>query len=389
MNSEKLLRSLSVGGKCLAGLAVATLAGCTVEPARVYYRPAVVYAPAPRPVVVYQPPVYQPGVVVAPGAPAEQPAPDAQPAAAADSQIEQLVSPIALYPDPLLAVVLPAATFPQQVQEAGNWLNANPSPSPEAIDAQQWEPSVKALVRYPDALQALNKDPQWTESLGAAFNNDPKGVSDAIQELRSRAVAANNLQTNAQVAVVQENNVIAIQPAQPNVIYVPQYDPVVVYTSPYPIVYASYYPVGPWLVNGYDWGGGVIFVGDWHGPYYWDNGHWGYHYGWVGHYSYWHRDGRWGPVYRGRYYNPRAFHGRAPEFQRAMARPNSYRGNGRSVAQIQHHEEHRVTTAHNTGPMVHSQTGQPAQPQHAGSQHPQQHPQAQHAQQEHHEEHHE
>lgn len=384
MHFQKMSLRFIFAGSVLAGFALGGIPGCTVTPARVeYVEPVYVAPPPPRPVVVYQRPVYQPQPTVVQRAPApdETSVPDAQ-QAPADSQIETLVAPIALYPDPLLAVVLPASTYPQQVEEAGSWLAANPSPSPEAIDAQPWEPSVKALVRYPDALQTLDKDPQWTESLGAAYNANPKEVSNAIQELRSRAIAANNLQTNAQVAVVQEDNVIAIQPAQPTVIYVPRYDPVVVYTTSYPIVYTSYYPVGPWLVNGYDWGGGVIFVGDWRGPYYWHDGYWGYHHGWYGHYSYWHRDGRWGPPYRGRYYAPRAFHGREPEFHRAMARENTYRGGGRSVAQMHTYQRERVQQVqhqqqHPGGPGQHSgPQGQYSQQPHPQQQHPQQqHPQ--------------
>ncbi len=183
----------------------------------------------------------------------------------------------------------------------------------------------QSACAIPTALEVLDKDPQWTDSLGSAFANQPANVTAAVQDLRSCAVAANNLVATPQVAIVQENSVIAIQPADPAVIYVPRYDPLVVFSGYSPLVYASYYPVGPWLVNGYDWYGGCLFVGDWHGPYYWHDGRWGYDHYWHGHYSYWHHDGRWGraPYARTRYASARGMRGHENAFHQAVLRSGS------------------------------------------------------------------
>ena len=153
---------------------------------RVYYGPyseAPVYAPPPpQPVAIAPPPSAPP-----PGTPQPYPPPVAEsPAAVA---LHPLVAPIALYPDPLVAVVLPAATFPQQLQDANAWLRANPQPTAPAIDAQPWAPSVKAVIHYPTVFSQLINDMQWTQSLGAAFLNQPADVMAAIQDMRAQAAA--------------------------------------------------------------------------------------------------------------------------------------------------------------------------------------------------------
>src|SRR6202041_2647914 len=124
------------------------------------------------------------------------------------------------------AVLLPATTFPQQLQDAGAWVAANPNPTNEMIDAQPWEPSVKAIVHYPTVLTQLTSDMQWTQSLGSAYAAQPADVMAAIQQMRAQATAQGNLVNTAQQTVVQDGGVIAIEPANEQIIYVPQYDPV-------------------------------------------------------------------------------------------------------------------------------------------------------------------
>jgi hypothetical protein len=259
---------------------------------------------------------YAPG----PGYPRPGPMP---PAAEVDSQLQQLVAPVALYPDPLLAQLLPATTYPDQLQAAGQWLQANPNPPEEAIASQPWEASVKAMVHYPDALQVLNNDPQWTASLGSAFNSEPQAVMAAIQDMRQMAQSAGSLTSNSQAEVVTLDSVIAIQPANPEAIYVPTYDPLLVYTSNSPLVYGVAYVPGVWLVNGVDWYGRTVFVGNWHGGWRYDHGHWGRDRYW--HYDRfhdgWHHNDRFGraPYFaRGHYATPRGFHGREAVFHRAV-----------------------------------------------------------------------
>ena len=232
---------------------------------------------------------------------------------------------VALYPDPLVAVLLPASTYPQQIQDANSWLAANPQPPQYAIDAQPWDPSGRGgLVHYPTVLVQLTRDMQWTESLGSAYINQPSDVMAAIQQMRQQAVAQGNLVDTPQQVVVQDAGVIAIEPANPDVIYVPTYDPVIVYSSYHPLYFAEVgYPIGPWFVNGIYWGGGVIFVGDWHGGYYYRDGRWGRDYGWhPDHDRYWARDGRWGApphIDRGHYAFAHDVRGREAEIHRTMS----------------------------------------------------------------------
>lgn len=105
---------------------------------------------------------------------------------AADPALQQLVSPIALYPDPILADVLPASTYPDQVQQAAQFLQYNPTPPDDLIAQQNWDPSVQALVHYPSVLQYMAANPEWTESLGSAFASEQPQVMEAIQALRAK-----------------------------------------------------------------------------------------------------------------------------------------------------------------------------------------------------------
>ncbi len=198
-------------------------------------------------------------------------------------QLQQLVAPIALYPDSLVAQVLAASTFPAEVVEADRWIQANPDLKgdalAQAVDQQSWDPSVKALCAFPTVLGNMDKNISWTSSLGDAYYNQEQNVMDAIQVMRQKAQQAGNLKDTPQQTVQTQGSDIVIQPATPDVVYVPAYDPWLVYG--YPVVaWPGWYPYpGIW------WGGpslywGVGFgIGFW-GGYGWGWGHWGV--GWGG-----------------------------------------------------------------------------------------------------------
>src|SRR5271163_3585822 len=169
----------------------------------------------------------------------------AQPPASANPPLpplEQLLAPVALYPDPLLAQVLTSATSPGQVTEMNNWLQQNKELQGTALQeaAQQkgFDASFIALALFPDVMNQLASQIEWTTELGTAFLSDPKGVMNAVQNLRAQAEAAGNLQTTPQQTVSTENQsgqqVIVIQPANPQVVYVPVYNPAVIYYPPPP-----------------------------------------------------------------------------------------------------------------------------------------------------------
>jgi Protein of unknown function (DUF3300) len=198
------------------------------------------------------------------------------------AQLDQLLGPIALYPDPLLSTVLAAATYPQDVTAAAQWLQSFPTPSEDDINAQPWDPSVKALVHYPTVVQMMASQPDWMAALGSAFATQQQDVMDSVQRLRAQAQAANTLASNAQQQVVADNGAIQILPVQPDVIYIPSYDPTVVYvgnpgyTLPW-ITYGPPCPVGIWLNFGFDWRArsfyrGVQWGRDWRRPVF-DHGH--------------------------------------------------------------------------------------------------------------------
>ena len=153
-------------------------------------------------------------------------------------ELQQLVAPIALYPDSLVAQILGAATFPDQVAAAAGWLQQNSyltgSTLMQAVDTQPWEPSVKALTQFPSVLANLATNLSWTSSLGEAYNTQAADVMSAVQFLRAKALAAGNLKSGSQLTVVQQSpQVIVIQPTNPQVVYVPVYNPTVVYGYPY------------------------------------------------------------------------------------------------------------------------------------------------------------
>src|ERR1700728_2539562 len=161
-----------------------------------------------------------------------------------EGQIEQLVAPIALYPDPLLSQVLMASTYPLEVIEAARWSQANSTVKGEALQdalqSQSWDPSVKALTAVPQTLQMMNDKLDWTQQLGDAFLAQQQDVLDAVQKLRAEAKAAGNLQSTPQQAVTTASppadsivagttQPIVIQPVNPEIYYVPVYNPAVAY----------------------------------------------------------------------------------------------------------------------------------------------------------------
>jgi Protein of unknown function (DUF3300) len=154
------------------------------------------------------------------------------------SELQALVAPIALYPDSLVAQILTASTFPDEVAIANYWLGENKSLTGsalmQAVDKQSWDPSVKALTEFPSVLENMAKNLTWTSSLGEAYHNQQADVMTAIQTLRAEAKAKGNLKTSSQIKVVQQSpQVIVIQPANPQIVYVPQYNPAVIYGTPY------------------------------------------------------------------------------------------------------------------------------------------------------------
>jgi hypothetical protein len=266
---------------------------------------ALLFATWPQNLLAYQDPQ-----ATAPPAQASTQAPPAPPyTQQTTAQLQQLVAPIALYPDSLVAQILAASTFPEQVVEADRWLQANPDLKGDAlakaVDQQPWDPSVKALAAFPSVLGNMDKNLSWTSSLGDAYYNQQQDVMDAVQVMRKRAEDAGNLKTTPQQTVTTQGSTVVIQPASPDVVYVPAYDPWLVYGGPiYP--WPGWYPYpgiwfgGPYLSFGFGFGIG------WFGGFGWGWGHWGFN--WHGGY----------PIYGGRrYYSvSRTFYNRS-NFYRA------------------------------------------------------------------------
>src|SRR5580698_7330052 len=202
------------------------------------------------------------------------------------AQLQQLVAPIALYADSLVAQVLAASTFPEQVVEADRWLQANPNLKGDdlakAVDQQAWDPSVKALTAFPTVLGNMDKNLSWTSSLGDAYYNQQQDVMDAVQVMRQKAQTAGNLKSTDQQTVQSQGSDIVIQPANPQIVYVPAYNPWAVYGYPVaPWPYWYNYPGIWWGSPGLYWGGVGFGIG-WYGGYGWGWNHWGTN--WGGHY---------------------------------------------------------------------------------------------------------
>ena len=194
-------------------------------------------------------------------------------------QLEQLVAPIALYPDSLVAQILAASTFPEQVVEADRWLQAHTDLKGDAlgqaIDPQTWDTSVKALTAFPSVLGNMDKNLSWTSSLGDAYFNQQQDVMDAVQVMRQRAQAAGNLRSTPEQTVDNQDSTIIIQPTSTEVVYVPAYDPWLIYGDPllaWPGWYA--YPGiwfgGPYLAFGVGFDIGFV------GAFGWGWGGWGF-----------------------------------------------------------------------------------------------------------------
>jgi len=201
-------------------------------------------------------------------------------------QLQQLVAPIALYPDSLVAQILAASTFPEQVVEANRWVQAHPDLKgdalAQAVDKENWDPSVKALAAFPTVLGNMDKNLSWTSSLGDAYYNQESDVMDAVQVMRQRAQEAGNLKSTPQQTVTTQGSTVVIQPASPEVVYVPAYNPWLVYGGPV-VAWPGWYPYpGIW------WGGpylsfGIGFGIGFYGGYGWGWNRWGCN--WGGHYA--------------------------------------------------------------------------------------------------------
>ena len=188
-----------------------------------------------------------------------------------DADLQQLVAPIALYPDPMLALILQASTVPTDIVLANRWLTNGGDE--DDIDSQPWDDSVKGLAHYPDVLQMMDDNLDWTNQLGAAVLAQQADVMRAVQAMRAKAQAQGNLQTTAQQQVVTQGSTIEIVPASPQVIYVPVYDPTVIYYQPAPpIVFGPSFSIGIWLGGGCNWNSYYFYRSGFYRPGY----GWGY-----------------------------------------------------------------------------------------------------------------
>jgi hypothetical protein len=207
----------------------------------------------------------------------QQPPP--APAQLSPQELQQLVAPIALYPDALVAQILAASTYPTQIVEADRWIESHPNLKgknlADEIDKQPWDPSVKALAQFPSVLENMDKNLSWTSSLGDAYANQEQDVTDAVQQMRQEARQAGKLDSNEQETVTTQGDTIAIEPSNPDVVYVPAYDPWLVYGAPI-VAYPGWVPVpgiffaGPAISFGFGFGIGFF------GGFGWGWHNWGY-----------------------------------------------------------------------------------------------------------------
>ncbi len=242
-------------------------------------------------------------------------------------QLDSLVAPIALYPDPLLAQVLAASTYPLEIVQLQQWLtkhkDLNEKALADAVQKEDWDPSIQGMAALPDAVKLLADNIKWTSELGNAFLAQQADVMNAVQRMRTKAESAGKLKSNEQMKVetkvVENKNVVVIEQANPQVIYVPSYDPVVVYGAPpvypYPPVYyppppAGYYAAGMAI----SFGVGVAMGAMW-------SGGWGYGCGWGG--------------------NNNVYINNNNNFNRNTNVNRANVGNGNRATQWQHNPEHR------------------------------------------------
>ncbi|WNC68578.1 DUF3300 domain-containing protein [Thalassotalea nanhaiensis] len=245
----------------------------------------------------------------------QQPASDAKPVEYSQAELEQMLAPIALYPDSVLTHILIAATYPLEIIEAERWVSKNPNLSNNELmdkgESMEWDPSVVALLPFDGILTKMSEELTWTRQLGDAFLSSEEQVLASIQSLRQKADNAGSLAQMENVGVTREDNTIAIVPADPQIVYVPYYDARVVYGpwywSGYPPVYWAHYPsyysphyyaaypapfywhtavhisVG-WFFGGFHWGNHHVVVH--HHPHsYYHRHHSSHHHGHSKHYS--------------------------------------------------------------------------------------------------------
>jgi hypothetical protein len=197
-------------------------------------------------------------------------------------EIQQLVAPIALYPDALVSQILAGATYPTEIVEADRWIQEHGSLKGKdlasEVDKQSWDPSVKALAQFSSVLANMDKNLSWTSALGEAYVNQPQDVMDAVQVMRRRAEQSGNLKSDQHVNVQTQGQTVAIEPANPDVVYVPTYDPWIAYGAP--VVawpgwywYPGLYAIGPGI--GFGVGFGIGFFGG----FGWGWHHWGMDWG--------------------------------------------------------------------------------------------------------------
>src|SRR5260370_22695692 len=198
-------------------------------------------------------------------------------------ELQQLVAPIALYPDALVAQILAASTYPTEIVEADRWMQSHPNLKGEElakeVDKQSWDPSVQALAQFPSVLENMDTNLSWTSSLGDAYANQQQDVTDAVQAMRQQARKAGHLDSNEREQVTTQGNTIIIEPANPEVVYVPAYDPWLVYGAPI-VAYPGWY-----AVPGIFWGGVGLSFGIGFGIGYFRGFGWGWHhwgYDWHG-----------------------------------------------------------------------------------------------------------
>ena len=200
------------------------------------------------------------------------------------AELDQMLAPVALYPDPLLSQVLMAATYPLEVADAARWSRDNPGmhgdDAVRAAQSEDWDPSVQSLVAFPQILAWMDEYPDWTRRLGEAFLAQEPQVMDTVQQLRHRARIAGNLHSSDQILVQQQGQTIVVQSISPQYVYVPYYDPLVVY-GPWwwpayqPIVWAPWpgyaHPYRPGVSVGLWWGRPVgLSIGFFFGNFDWN-----------------------------------------------------------------------------------------------------------------------
>ena len=275
------------------------------------------------------------------GASQSQPQSSQQDAKLSSQQLDSLVAPIALYPDPLLSQMLVASTYPLEIVQLNQWLQENKGLKDKALsDAvmkQGWDPSVQAMAPFPDVVKQMAESIKWTDELGNAFLAQQNEVMDAVQRMRAKAVEKGALKTTEQqkveTKVIESKSVVVIEPAKTEVVYVPSYDPVAVWGAPYypyPAVAYPVYPAGGMLLG---FGVGVAMGAAWGGGWGWNAG-WGgnnniyvnRNNNYVNHYNRTNAGNRYGGANNTWRHNPQ-HRGGAPYGDRATA--NRYGGGAR------------------------------------------------------------